>query len=296
MKIGIIGGGAVGLLFASYLSGFHEVVLYTRTKEQADLINEEGVTLLEGNERFLKKVRAMTSGNISRQEELLIIAVKQYHLEGLMEKIQKTPSPILFIQNGYSHVKMLKELPQDDIYLGVMEHGALKHNGNTVEHTGEGVTKIARYRGEIDHLQLLHKKIERFPITVVKDYRQMLQEKLVVNSVINPLTGILGIRNGELVENPYYYGLFRDYFNEISEILELEDAAAYEEHVKQVCQKTANNRSSLLKDLENGRKTEIDAISGYLISIAKEKNKSHLLTDAVYRMVKGKEYQGGDRM
>lgn len=294
MKIGIIGGGAVGLLFAAYLSEGHDVVLYTRTQEQADLINKQGVTLIKRGERFNKKVKAATSSHISGGEQLLIIAVKQYHLKGLMEKIKKLSSAILFIQNGYSHVKIVEELPQAELYLGVVEHGALKHHATSVEHTGAGVTKIAAYRGEMDRLELLHMKIEGFPVIRNEDYRQMLLEKLVVNSVINPLTGILGIRNGELVENPFYYGLFRNYFNELSMILELENPASYEEHVKQVCLKTANNRSSLLKDLENGRKTEIDAISGYLITIAKEKKKSYQLTDAFYRMVKGREYQGED--
>ncbi|MDQ0217185.1 2-dehydropantoate 2-reductase [Peribacillus cavernae] len=296
MRIGIIGGGAVGLLFASYLSDGYQVTLYTRTKEQADVINEEGILLIRENKKFYKKVSAMVSENIGGREDLLIVAVKQYHLDKLLPAIRESPSPLLFIQNGYSHIQMLEELPQRHIFLGVVEHGALKHSENSVEHTGEGVTKVAAYRGDLDPLQLLCVVVGKFPFVQCEDYRQMLLEKLIVNAVINPLTGILGIRNGELVENPYYYRLFKNYFSEISTILDLESFHTYQEHVEQVCRTTANNRSSLLKDLENRRKTEIDAILGYVISVAKEKNKGHGLASAVYWMVKGKEYQGDDRL
>jgi 2-dehydropantoate 2-reductase len=294
MKIGIIGGGAVGLLFAAYLSDGHDVTVYTRTREQAELINREGIRLIKGSERFYKKASALSTENLREGEDLLIVAVKQYNLDEIFGKIKETPSPLLFIQNGYSHVPMLEKLPQSDIFLGVVEHGAMKHSGNSVEHTGEGVTKVAPYRGDIAQLPLLRMKVDKFPFIENRDFRRMLQEKLIVNAVINPLTGILGITNGELVENPYYYSLFKRYFREISRILELEHESTYETHVEQVCRTTANNRSSLLRDLENGRKTEIDAILGHIISMAKENNKSHELSTAVYWMVKGKETRGDD--
>ncbi len=42
MKIGIIGGGSIGLLLAGRLGKQHEVTLFTRTESQADRINRAG--------------------------------------------------------------------------------------------------------------------------------------------------------------------------------------------------------------------------------------------------------------
>lgn len=63
MKIGIIGGGSVGLLCAYYLSLHHEVTVVTRRKEQAAAIQSEGIRLYKGGEEFSADCSADTSIN-----------------------------------------------------------------------------------------------------------------------------------------------------------------------------------------------------------------------------------------
>ena len=92
----------------------------------------------------------------------------------------------------------------------------------------------------------------------------------MVNAVINPLTAILSVPNGELVTNFSYEQLMDMYVDELAVILRIQNVADMREHVKQVCRITAGNRSSMLKDLENGRQTEIDAILGYVLHEAQQ--------------------------
>ena len=54
---------------------------------------------------------------------------------------------------------------------------------------------------------------------IEEDYENMLLKKLVVNAVINPLTAILGIKNGELIENKHYFELVKMIFSEIEQCL-----------------------------------------------------------------------------
>ena len=63
--------------------------------------------------------------------------------------------------------------------------------------------------------------------------------------------------------------------------------------MKQVCRITAGNRSSMLKDLENGRQTEIDAILGYVLHEAQQTKQDCPMTRFLYMMIKGKEGQKG---
>ena len=136
MRIGIIGGGAIGLLYANYLREKHDVTIFTRTQEQAELLNRDGLNFIVNGQVQTKKVKANQISEAVTNEELLIVTVKQYHLSDLYPSIKNVTSPLLFLQNGYGHIEFLKTLNSRSIFVGVIEHGALKHNQNTVEHTG----------------------------------------------------------------------------------------------------------------------------------------------------------------
>ncbi|MGE7601903.1 2-dehydropantoate 2-reductase [Peribacillus sp. NPDC097675] len=293
MKIGVIGGGSIGLLFASYLCERHEVTLYTRREEQASLINREGVRLIVDGAICKRDLPSKVLKEGLREEELLLVTVKQYHLPQILPVIEGLQVPMLFLQNGYGHISHLKQLKSSTICVGVVEHGALRLNENTVEHTGIGLTRVASYKGDLNRLPFLDEGENLFPFIESEDYHSMLIDKLIVNAVINPLTALLEVENGRLITNPFYYQLFQALFAEISSVLELPDAEESFRHVKSVCANTSENRSSMLKDIELGRETEIDAILGYIMAEAVRKEKKACMASSLYVMIKGKEFQGG---
>ena len=49
---------------------------------------------------------------------------------------------ILFLQNGMGHLKYLDKL-KGEVYVGTVEHGAMRIKSNYVLHTGIGSTRIA---------------------------------------------------------------------------------------------------------------------------------------------------------
>lgn len=293
MKIGIIGGGAIGLLFASYLSETNKVTIYTRSEEQASTINREG--LIFEKDGLIRKlpVFSVTFPDASVHEnDLLIVAVKQYHIQEIITEIQHNDCKLLFLQNGMGHLQYMDSLEKNHgIYLGVVEHGALKTSQNKVIHTGNGLTKISPYTPLLKPLQFKQND-KLFPISWEENYLEMLTNKLIVNCMINPLTAVLGITNGTLVKNPNYYTLLEKYFNEIADALKVDNKIETFEQVKAICKKTAENRSSMLRDVEEGRKTEIDSILGYVIKVAQEQQMNTPIAESLYLMVKGKEYNG----
>ena len=114
MRIGIIGGGAIGLLFANYLSENHDVTIYTRTEEQAELLKHDGLHFIVNGQLWTRKVNANQISEMIRDEELVIVTVKQYHLLAIDEWIKNITSPLLFLQNGYGHIEFIKELRSSD--------------------------------------------------------------------------------------------------------------------------------------------------------------------------------------
>jgi 2-dehydropantoate 2-reductase len=219
--------------------------------------------------------------------------VKQYQLADLISDIKaKAKGSILFLQNGFSHVKLLSDLETADVYVGSVEHGAVRENGFTLQHNGNGVTRTAIFKGEPDLLRELSTIAPaNFPFILELDYKEMLIKKLIVNCVINPLTAILKVKNGELIQNPFYFEIFTEMFEECAHVLDLPNREQYFQNLMTVCEKTADNHSSMYKDIENGRQTEIDAILGYLAELSRSKNIKAPLIHNYYQCIKGKEHE-----
>lgn len=296
MKVGIIGAGSIGLLFAAYLGKKFKVTIFPRRLVQAELINKEGITIQEKNS-FKTNVSATVEKKHLNQQELIIVTVKQYHLESIITDLQKVNPqiPILFLQNGMLHLSQINHLRSDTILVGTVEHGALKVDDITVHHNGVGKTNIAVYRGEMKKIdQLLRANIPRFHFAAYTNYEEMLLKKLLVNAMINPLTAVLQEKNGQLINNTYYYQIFLELFNEVMVLFPGQDKEKLLKEIMLICSNTENNESSMLKDIKSGGKTEIDAISGYLLNIAKEKEIQLPITKMLYCMVKGMERGGSE--
>ncbi|MEK1830671.1 ketopantoate reductase C-terminal domain-containing protein [Priestia megaterium] len=71
-------------------------------------------------------------------------------------------------------------------------------------------------------------------------------------------------------------------FEEIAAVLKLDSAFNYWENALEVCSRTSTNQSSMLKDIQEGRQTEIDAILGYIQTQAAEKERRRLLLTFIW--------------
>lgn len=298
MRVGIIGAGSIGLLFAAYLSRVLEVTIYTRTPEQAAEINKYGIVLKKKGEQTISLTKAMPMDKWEGNEDFIIIAVKQYQLDPIIEKINQLsiiPNNLLFLQNGMGHLKQLETIPFTNVFVGSVEHGALKENPFTVSHNGESSTKVAVFKGDPTLLfELIASAPLEFPLVFKEDYYTMLLNKLVVNAVINPLTAILEVENGELIKNQYYFRVLKNLYFEVSLILKLENIEEHLWQIINICKNTSANRSSMLKDIEANRTTEVDAILGFILDEADNKDMKAPLVENLYYLIKGKEMIKGD--
>jgi 2-dehydropantoate 2-reductase len=298
MKIGIVGAGSIGLLFAAYLRDFFKVTLYTRSSLQAEEIKQHGLLLIREEEYLKKEVSAVPFSEWSGTEDLMIIAVKQYQLEEVIHTLNgsyKKNGSILFLQNGMGHLKLLPTVKFENIFIGSVEHGAYKENGYSVRHNGEGLTKTALYKGSKSILELLISEVnDPFRFMIEDSYIEMLGKKLIVNAVVNPLTALLKVPNGRLVENAYFMKMLYELFEEVALVLEVKEKKEQLKRIIDICKATASNRSSMLKDIEAARMTEADAILGYLMEEAARKNIQISLIKTFYYAIKGTEQEGED--
>ncbi|MEK4030292.1 2-dehydropantoate 2-reductase [Pseudobacillus sp. FSL P4-0506] len=294
MKIGVVGGGAVGMFFAASLAEWFPVTLFTRTKEQADKVNQQGIII---EERGTASVHFVQGASIDELPECgldcLVVAVKQYTLPSILPLLEKTgPYPALvFLQNGMSHIEMIKSLPQKQIYVAAVEHGILKSDLVRINVRGRGKTNIAVFRGDQQAVKGMTEQAKiSFPFQWWEDYETMLLGKLAANTVINPLTAILRVPNGELISNPHYLKMAETVYQEFTAVFGKKLNEGAWDEIMHICRTTAANHSSMLKDIESKRPTEVDAILGYVLSQAEEKEIALPVSAALYHMIKGIAY------
>ena len=118
----------------------------------------------------------------------------------------------------------------------------------------------------------------------------MMLMKLAANSVINPLTALLKKTNGVLNSHKEQVKeLTEEIYNVIGRIdcsITLDELNRY---IWDIISRTAQNRSSMLSDLINGNKTEIDSIAGYVITQAEKHGIPLPKLRDVYNQIKEQE-------
>jgi 2-dehydropantoate 2-reductase len=314
MNIAVLGAGSLGLLFASQLSPHCRVELITRTEEQAEAISSAGITI-NTREGQLECFSDLTVNSFERgrneklQEaelDFLFLMVKQTAIqEELISFIHKRISPstiVICFQNGLGHVEALLEACRpNQIMLAVTTEGARKLSLTSAAHTGRGTTYLGysnrhrAFREDVLQKKCCHLlKNAGFAVSLSNNMDTRVWSKLIMNSVINPLTAILRVRNGELLESVYAHSLMAALFQEgltLAAAAKVELLPELWDSMLDVCRQTAQNQSSMLQDLLNNRETEIEYINGSMLRLADELQVAMPVNQTIHQVVKALEYK-----
>lgn len=278
LRVGVVGAGAMGSLFGGYLAAAgHEVWLVDKWAEHVSAITEHGLLIMEpsGEERIVR-VRATTEVGEVGQCDLVLVFVKSYHTAAVASEL--TPivgsgTVVLTLQNGLGNVEALAEgVPRNQILAGTTGQGANVLGPGRVHHAGVGETVIGELDGRVtERLRLVSQVFNEagLPASTSTNIEGIMWGKLLVNIAINPLTAILRVRNGQLLDVPAAMEVMKE---AVSEGLEVARRAGvhipYSDpwlRVLEVARLTAANRSSMMQDVEAGRRTEIDFINGAVV-------------------------------
>ncbi|MBO8162248.1 MAG: 2-dehydropantoate 2-reductase [Brevibacillus sp.] len=298
MRVVVVGGGAVGLLMAGRLARAGlPLTLVTREPAQADALRADGLKLqtLDGHTELIR-IEAVPFSSRFPEADVYMLAVKQPALPQLLPALSSisSSSRVIAMQNGMGHEELLSSaLETDQLYFAVSTEGACRHNPLHVEHTGKGQMRLGPLdrQGEPDPLlrRLIHSAgAAGIRICYEQCMRPVMWRKLVANALINPLTALHEIPNGALVEQPYLLEMMRQLFDEAVRVARAEGVKIGPvdwEDILTICRNTSRNHSSMLQDLRNGRQTEIEAITGFLIKTGQQYRIAMPAHETLYRSV-----------
>lgn len=281
MKIGIIGAGAMGCLFAGLLSGTQEVKLYDVSRETVDAVNSHGVRCREsdGTERTFP-VPAALSGAAEEPADLAILFVKDTVSRAALEGNSGLIGPetlVLSLQNGMGNLDIMEDFaPRQRLLLGTTKHNCVAEGPGVIFHSGAGVTHVGSPAGNEAAACAVAEAFQAAGIgtEICPDVDRLLWEKLFVNMTVNPVTALLGCEIGVMAEEPHARAILESLIDEAVAVAAADgqkfDPAAVKETVLAAARALAAGRASMCQDMDRGRKTEIDFINGAVVRLGKK--------------------------
>jgi 2-dehydropantoate 2-reductase len=277
MKIVIGGPGAIGSLFASYLSkSKQEIWLLDKDKVRAEKLNQKGIAISGVSGTWQAKVKVSANPAEIGRCDLLIVCVKSYDTKKLINyalPVIDANSSVLTLQNGIGNMEIIGELlKENSVFAGITSQGANLVEPGTLSHAGFGETVIGSLDGKLtSQLREIRQLFNDVgvPTRISRDIKGVLWSKLIINVGINALTAITRLKNGQLLEFEGTREIMSQAVAEATKIakrrrikLLFDDPLA---KVEAVSSATANNISSMLADVLRKRRTEIDFINGVIV-------------------------------
>lgn len=269
----ILGTGALACLFAARLTqAGHTVTLLGTWREGIEALRADGVRYVnaDGAEHNFK-VRATDDPAECAGATTAIVLVKAWQTERASRQLQTCLAKdglALTLQNGLGNYETLvQQLGPERVALGSTTTGATLLGPGWVRAGGEGIISLGQKQAAAGLEASL--KSANFNVQVVNDPQALIWGKLIINAAINPLTALLKVRNGDLLDRPSARVLMGELAREAAAVAQAEGVtlpfADPVAAVEEVARKTSSNQSSMLQDVLRGARTEIDAICGAVV-------------------------------
>ncbi len=281
MRIAVIGAGAMGSIYGGRLSLKNDVYLIDTSVKVVEQIEKEGLVLQENGEDVVYHPHAVTSSADMEPVDLVILFVKALFSRTALAGNQAIIGPntyVMTLQNGSGHEDIIGEfVPLDHIIIGTTEdNGAVLGPGH-VRRGGVGNTNVGMLTD--DSTAFLPRLKEAFDscgfrVRIHENIQQLIWDKLFTNVSLSAVTGILQVDMGYIAANEHAWFLTDRLVHEAAAVARGLGLQADDEEilakVKKTSEMSPNGCTSIRADLRDGRRTEVDTISGSVVRASKK--------------------------
>ena len=204
---------------------------------------------------------------------MIIITAKFYGLKDILNNLSVTPNTIIIsLMNGISSEDIISaRFPQAIVVHSYLICNSIIRNGNSVIH--DDINKI---------VMAPNKELEEFFAScninyeIAEDIKSSMWQKFMLNIAANQLSAVTRMTFGEMNSLPYIDSLLRNILKEVIEIANAEGIKNPEVLAENAINAFKNmapyGKTSMLQDIENGRKTELEAFALTVINLGKKYN------------------------
>ena len=303
MKIAVIGAGAMGSIYASFLAqNKNEVLAIDLWEEHLNVIRESGLRVSGfSGDKTVKNITVSNDINDAKGYELFIIATKASGVGAVASKLSKIASKnsiILTIQNGLGAGERIASfMPTDNILLGVAQgFGAAMVGPGHAHHNNMSMIRIGEMNGGMtSRLETLVKTWcdAGFNAKAFDDIEQLIWEKFVCNVAWSGSCSIFRKTIGQVMESEEMFNIAKGCAIEAKKMGDIKKVNfTFDETVSYITEfgkKLLNSKPSMLQDVEANRLSEIDAINGMVVTLGNQYNIETPYNTAVSSIIKAQE-------
>lgn len=276
-------------------SGRVAVTLMGTWRAALSAIAEHGILLEEGGGRYSARVRTAIAGDPVEPVHVVLVLVKSHQTPTAGHLAARALAPrgvAVTLQNGLGNREALQRAVGDQaVVVGVTMAGAmLREPGHVLAYPGK--TVLAEGPGQAPALFVELLRSAGLEAELSAHIEPLVWRKLVANCAINPLSALLGVSNGALLEAAESRQTLERAAREAGAVAAAMGIDLGEDPARiatEVARRTAGNRSSMLQDLDREAGTEIDAITGALVREARRLGVPVPVNERLYADVRKRE-------
>lgn len=316
LRLSVLGSGSVGLAVAASFAQAGQGVTLLARDTAVPLLREQGiaVTGVCGDHRIGPDRLTVCDADAPDPQaiacDVLIVATKAYQvapvLAGLMRHAGPgvAPKAVLLLQNGWgsadeARAALPAEVPvfSSIMMIGIERRSPVHVNVNvqaspvrvgTLFGAAPQDMKDVVARGQAGFL----------PIRYEDEIESAILDKFLFNTCLNAIGAITRMTYGQLVSNEHARHLITQVADETIRVVLAErglalapNGATYVEKTLTpfVLPKAAAHRSSMLQDVEAGRRTEVEYLNGAVVRMGQAQGIATPANDAVASLVRARE-------
>ena len=300
MKIGILGAGAMGILFGGSLNkAGYDVKLIMRDRSKIGIINKEGIKINLDNGSYRVYPKAITPDGINNFD-LILVFTKTNDTINALESIKKFISKntyLMSLQNGLGNFeKLLIYVKKSKIIYGTSMAPADLIGITEVTSLGSHISQFKS--GDLNNnifvedvaLALNNAGLKSI---INNKVDEVIWAKVAFNTAMNSICALLEVTPKAIHQN---LNLKSFALSVASETCIVAEKAGYKINKQEVidnielsCKEHGEHKPSMLQDILLKKKTEIDSLNGEVARIGLSYNVKTPLNNALFNMIKAKE-------
>ncbi|MCB2145918.1 MAG: 2-dehydropantoate 2-reductase [Deltaproteobacteria bacterium] len=301
-KISIVGAGAMGAAYAAMFTdaaGFS--VSFVARGERYERLKNKTLTV---NDR-LYNVPVVHPDKVSEPADLILVALKHHDLAGAVSDITALAgkeTAILSVMNGLESEQTIGAACGMDklVYAVAVGIDAMRENDRfTYANPGKIIFGPVKDDGSGPGLARIQEALDRagIPSEVPADIMRAMWWKFMINVGINQASAVLRAPYGLLQSSPEARSLMRSLMEEVIALAEKAGIGLTEKDLDEwdriFTRLSPTGKTSMLQDMEAGRKTEVEIFAGKVVALGKEYHVPTPVNETLLRIIKVIEGRSG---